>query len=1054
MKLKQLQLKTLLVAVGLLVGSVCAWADPVAILSWDLEAISDGLNAETTVASYGISENTTKIGSTSCSNTTGDLEGLCLQNAADWQLHKNNSSGVYSYKGLYNNGGGNRILGILNLQAGDIVTIAGGGLPESAINGTYDSEKSTDGTKIYTVTANGALGVSVTRYNTLTSITVSRDLATPYEALKSPYDTKVESLDAAGQAYWAANAATGESLTSVASYEAAVAALPTTYLAAVKAQTTEGSDMTDALLTEVSASSWTGATGTYNGVAAERYNDDTPYATGEILHQTVSGLHSGYYKVQFYAVANVARNLGSENYGSNIAQVYANSETKGIDVIYQDACTPISDSYLREFEVYLDTDNASLDFGIKNIAEGGQWYVAQALSLTYLRSGTYDYTINAVANGSVIKEFANGTGLTQDESYGVYIPKVVEYNNQFYVLDDSENANLDGYYASYTMGTSNATQEINYTLDETIVGYTEGEGSGYRNVIGSDNNSYSNGDYINNNGSGNPFNARNRGFSIGTLPAGNYQLVVYVVNSDNKRTVAIRNSADATTPVASVKNDDKITGELTANFSLSDATSLIVNGANSTDESKTLQCEEFDYVLIRKAPVAYTVKYMCGEEEIKAADATRTAIWGSTVTLTDADKANIINGGTYVYTSDDANSVEIASDGTSVITVQFTQMAFYTQTDVTEAATWDWSVVTSGNAYSQLTDDTNPSKSDEFVLRNVEVFGKTDGTSYTIPTGFGNAEQLKVVAEHPFRYASSKGMFQGNSIKFHTTLPGTVQVRFSNTGGDGTNRPYRYVSVNGILSATGSADPTEIGSEAFPVLAGDVTIKGYIPDATNPVAADGTNVGDAMLRIYSITFTPITEVSATIGSTGWTTFSSSYPLDLSELAEATAYYASEVSGGNVTMLPTTATVSAGEGLMLKGEAGATVTIPVADSGEAIDGNLLEGCITEQTITNETANYANIYVLGINSSDEAEFQNLKNFIDLGNSVTIPAGKAYLNVPTSGARSLRIVFDGEATGIKTVEGAEQTAEDCYNLGGQRVTAPQKGLYIVNGKKVVVK
>lgn len=181
--------------------------------------------------------------------------------------------------------------------------------------------------------------------------------------------------------------------------DAAVGALPTTYVGAVKAQTTALSDMTDALLTEVDASSWTGANGTYGGVAAERYNGNTtPYSTGKILYQTVSGLHAGYYQVKFYGVANVARNLTSEYYGSGIAQMYANDETQDVDVIYQEACSPISDTYLRTFTVYLSEDNSSIEFGIKNIATGGQWYVAQALSLTYLGTSSLEIDKAALDN--------------------------------------------------------------------------------------------------------------------------------------------------------------------------------------------------------------------------------------------------------------------------------------------------------------------------------------------------------------------------------------------------------------------------------------------------------------------------------------------------------------------------------------------------------------------------------------------------------------------------------------------------------------------------------
>ena len=53
----------------------------------------------------------------------------------------------------------------------------------------------------------------------------------------------------------------------------------------------------------------------------------------------------------------------------------------------------------------------------------------------------------------------------------------------------------------------------------------------------------------------------------------------------------------------------------------------------------------------------------------------------------------------------------------------------------------------------------------------------------------------------------------------------------------------------------------------------------------------------------------------------------------------------------------------------------------------------------------------------------------------------------------ARALEIVF-GETTGINMVNGEEAKVNGFYNLQGQRVAAPAKGLYIVNGKKVIIK
>ena len=68
----------------------------------------------------------------------------------------------------------------------------------------------------------------------------------------------------------------------------------------------------------------------------------------------------------------------------------------------------------------------------------------------------------------------------------------------------------------------------------------------------------------------------------------------------------------------------------------------------------------------------------------------------------------------------------------------------------------------------------------------------------------------------------------------------------------------------------------------------------------------------------------------------------------------------------------------------------------------------------------------------------------------------SGAVILNVSSASARALSIVFDEEETGIKKIESAASDKENgaYFNLAGQRVAQPTKGLYIVNGKKVVIK
>ena len=71
-------------------------------------------------------------------------------------------------------------------------------------------------------------------------------------------------------------------------------------------------------------------------------------------------------------------------------------------------------------------------------------------------------------------------------------------------------------------------------------------------------------------------------------------------------------------------------------------------------------------------------------------------------------------------------------------------------------------------------------------------------------------------------------------------------------------------------------------------------------------------------------------------------------------------------------------------------------------------------------------------------------------------TVPAGKAYLlaeDVP-SNVKQLGFLFDEGTTAIEGIESRATMNGQFYNMAGQRVNVPTRGIYIVNGKKVFIK
>jgi len=296
-----------------------------------------------------------------------------------------------------------------------------------------------------------------------------------------------------------------------------------------------------------------------------------------------------------------------------------------------------------------------------------------------------------------------------------------------------------------------------------------------------------------------------------------------------------------------------------------------------------------------------------------------------------------------------------------------------------------------------------------------------DGTSLLV-----NASTGKTAYRKQYKCA------QGASLKFHTSVPGVVTVTFKNPNNSST----RYLQINGtsVASSNGTESTNPTGSAI--VQPGDVELTG-VP------AEEGQN-GD--LRFFKVEFEAVTSVSGTISASGWNTFSSNYPLDLSSISGGTAYVAKSAADGKVVMTECTNKVAAGTGLMIKGTADAEFSInTTADATTAPDANLLVG------LPNGGEAPVGSYVFGWPTSDATDY----GFYYVNESAaTLDAGKAYLDAGGSFGARLSFFFDDETTGISNVEGSKLNVEGYYNLAGQRVAQPAKGLYIVNGKKVVVK
>ncbi len=183
-------------------------------------------------------------------------------------------------------------------------------------------------------------------------------------------------------------------------------------MTAVKAQTTPGSDYTDAGSTTVS--DWIGSTGAYQTIYAERFGEEM--GEGEIMYQRVEGLQPGTYNVELYAVASQAWN--SAAIGNDITVAYANDATYGIEVIAQVACDPTQSIVSLDATV---GEDGVLQYGMKNLTNGGNWFVVQlkSITLTLLEKDAIEAVENKnIPDGTVYN--LNGQKVTTP-SRGIYI---------------------------------------------------------------------------------------------------------------------------------------------------------------------------------------------------------------------------------------------------------------------------------------------------------------------------------------------------------------------------------------------------------------------------------------------------------------------------------------------------------------------------------------------------------------------------------------------------------------------------------------------------------
>ena len=385
-----------------------------------------------------------------------------------------------------------------------------------------------------------------------------------------------------------------------------------------------------------------------------------------------------------------------------------------------------------------------------------------------------------------------------------------------------------------------------------------------------------------------------------------------------------------------------------------------------------------------------------------------------------------------VATVDESGEVTAHAVGTTTITV--------TTEDQGETATCEVTVTP---------DMTKPDLVTEVFK---ETFGKVTGSA------IANVELFDVSG---WTLSGNVYASNGNGIRFsksssgeYATTPvingleGTATLTFKAAGWDTNEASIRLSGYHCILSPDLITElPSYNGyGTSLTEKAATITVTGSDPKITFSTDADKRAYIDDIIITE-----PKNTIDIKLSSTGYASYCSPFALDLTPTEDYEAWAVTATSGDAVTFTKIPGKVPANTPFILynSSKAGESVSVPVIDDDDAgiatVAGNMLRGTISPTYVSTVNGDYTNFGLSG------------GNFLKIKDGV-VKANKAYLPVLTSALPSdarLTIIFNDETTGVSEVRSkVEDIRAPYYDLQGRKVSQPRKGLYIVNGKKTLIK
>lgn len=819
-----------------------------------------------------------------------------------------------------------------------------------------------------------------------------------------------------------------------------------------------------AIFTSAAPTDWVGQSGGYAG-RAERFQASV--YTGEVMTQTINGLSAGAYKVTLEATASTTTsrdNISGAQTGDGLSAVFANNTNVNLPVVARLDIN--NDTEYGPYEVIGKVgDDGVLKYGIKNIATGGNWFVVNLLSIEKV-----EYVpVTEITVEDVEVEMGSTA-----EIGAVVTPESATFPEITYESSDEAVATVDaaGVVTGVAVGSTTITltaDDVTETINVSVVAPAILPES---------------------------ITLEPDGIQLQFGGVTTAQIIATVNPSEANQEVTFASSDES---VATVDAEGNVTAtgigsaEITVTSAIKEdviaAATVTVTGADAPVVYTTEIADGKDYWLINAA----TGKYLGGANN-----------WGTRASL-------IEHGIPFKFIKTPEGAYQLDSYTTNGGNSHFLALANGTDDPFIDQPAMDITFTPNDNGSFSLEVGEN------YIVANASntALDKVPVASANIASPFAqwyviSLDDRLAMLENgddtdatffikDFNFSRNNTMYP----EWEWTFADPGNTNHDNNGDNANlcvesyraafNQTQTVVVPNGTYKLTAQGFYRNDGGATPPVFFANDEEQTF-PEKTgseNSMAAASASFSAGLYKSDPIEVTVtdhILKIGAKCDNDGFWCIWDNFELELVELSAdqdvnvkigpvgyATLYYGdlnlvapegvkvstATVDGSSIILEDVEGVIPAGTGVVLQADpAPATATdYPFSVSYEAApelsNSNQLQGTDEETEISEAGFKY---YVLSTKKGSNGDANTIGFYYqdeeNEGAKVVNGAHRAYLAIEQSEAAPFYL-FDN-ATGIQTVEKATVINGEAYSLSGIRVDGSQlqKGIYIVNGKKIVIK